>query len=546
MRVQCGVFLCSIFAAGLGTAGVAHGATVQAEAVAISGVDSIGTIYSSGTTPSGEPLVAAFRTADLQYALIVGGEDAWVGPASGGFSSFVNATARSVDLFAIEVEDTELPSLGYRIETGAGILATETLPIEELDGIVPQDFLAVEWAGDDELLMVMRAPDPPGSGAWGVLVSSDGTPGSLQWQLGPGDMVDGHEVRTVRDMLDASVDGSHRIVVFADEDLQSRVLLDDAVVGSWSGVLDSVAVDDDGRYAVAGGSWEQYVAVNGDAVITDDDTIDGVQLRDGDAVYVELDDRGRLAHSWRFEDSDPVEEVMFVACNADDVAASSRLVLRTGDVLDLGGAIGSIEVTGFDERDQGDLLGDPEAVVMQVFGEIDGESEVIVARIEFNCCGNGEVDPAEGCDDANDDDSDACLSSCEEARCGDGAVQAGVETCDDGNTDDGDGCSAECTVEEDASESSGSAGDHGSGTGTGGGDGPGGEGDDGPNGDSGNASGETDGETTNEPEADSGGAEGCGCRSSSTPSGWSVAWIILLGLRVHRRRATAGRGGSRR
>lgn len=62
-------------------------------------------------------------------------------------------------------------------------------------------------------------------------------------------------------------------------------------------------------------------------------------------------------------------------------------------------------------------------------------------------CGNAIVEDGEACDDGNDDDTDDCLSSCVEASCGDGAVQAGVELCDDGNQSEGDGCSASCTLE---------------------------------------------------------------------------------------------------
>jgi cysteine-rich repeat protein len=63
---------------------------------------------------------------------------------------------------------------------------------------------------------------------------------------------------------------------------------------------------------------------------------------------------------------------------------------------------------------------------------------------EPDLCGNGELDPDEQCDDGNDDDTDACVN-CRNARCGDGAVQAGVEECDDGNLVDTDACRANCT-----------------------------------------------------------------------------------------------------
>ncbi len=93
-------------------------------------------------------------------------------------------------------------------------------------------------------------------------------------------------------------------------------------------------------------------------------------------------------------------------------------------------------------------------------------------------CGNEVVEDGEACDDGNDDNTDACLDSCEEPSCGDGYVWAdneecddGGETdlcdddctapvcgdgtlnasageaCDDGNNEDGDGCTADCMME---------------------------------------------------------------------------------------------------
>ena len=48
-------------------------------------------------------------------------------------------------------------------------------------------------------------------------------------------------------------------------------------------------------------------------------------------------------------------------------------------------------------------------------------------------CGNGRLDTGEQCDDGNLNDDDGCTAVCRNPRCGDGAVQAGVETCDGGN-----------------------------------------------------------------------------------------------------------------
>lgn len=61
-------------------------------------------------------------------------------------------------------------------------------------------------------------------------------------------------------------------------------------------------------------------------------------------------------------------------------------------------------------------------------------------------CGNGVVESGEECDDGNLDDTDACLSSCAAARCGDGVVHQGIEACDDGNLDDADACLSTCIV----------------------------------------------------------------------------------------------------
>lgn len=61
-------------------------------------------------------------------------------------------------------------------------------------------------------------------------------------------------------------------------------------------------------------------------------------------------------------------------------------------------------------------------------------------------CGDGFVDPDEECDDGNAVDTDACLSTCRFARCGDGVVWQGGEGCDDGNQIEGDACRNNCAL----------------------------------------------------------------------------------------------------
>ena len=48
----------------------------------------------------------------------------------------------------------------------------------------------------------------------------------------------------------------------------------------------------------------------------------------------------------------------------------------------------------------------------------------------LTACGNGRLDTGEQCDDGNTIDTDACTAVCTNARCGDGAIESGVEVCD--------------------------------------------------------------------------------------------------------------------
>jgi cysteine-rich repeat protein/parallel beta-helix repeat protein len=59
-------------------------------------------------------------------------------------------------------------------------------------------------------------------------------------------------------------------------------------------------------------------------------------------------------------------------------------------------------------------------------------------------CGDGAVNGPEQCDDTNTSNTDACLTTCRSATCGDGFVRAGVEQCDDTNTSNTDDCLSTC------------------------------------------------------------------------------------------------------
>jgi cysteine-rich repeat protein len=90
--------------------------------------------------------------------------------------------------------------------------------------------------------------------------------------------------------------------------------------------------------------------------------------------------------------------------------------------------------------------------VRAMFEECDDGNEIDTDACPTTCenaeCGDGFVqDLVEDCDDGNEVDTDACPTTCEAAECGDGFVQDLVEECDDGNTRPGDGCDETCAVE---------------------------------------------------------------------------------------------------
>lgn len=72
------------------------------------------------------------------------------------------------------------------------------------------------------------------------------------------------------------------------------------------------------------------------------------------------------------------------------------------------------------------------------------DTDACTKECEEARCGDGFVQAGEQCDDENAIDTDDCLTACLDASCGDGVVQAGVEECDDGNDDETDDCLSTC------------------------------------------------------------------------------------------------------
>lgn len=115
--------------------------------------------------------------------------------------------------------------------------------------------------------------------------------------------------------------------------------------------------------------------------------------------------------------------------------------VRLSDMRDIGSAAFSVQFpnVAYSSADNVSLVvwsGDDNVPPLVEF-----ENEIFGQLVTDPQCGNGMTETNEACDDGNADETDACLTTCIAASCGDGFVQAGVEDCDGTND-----CAADCTL----------------------------------------------------------------------------------------------------
>jgi MYXO-CTERM domain-containing protein len=277
--------------------------------------------------------------------------------------------------------------------------------------------------------------------------------------------VDGENLRAILGLdiaYELSLDGLHHIhVLYADtgaSDDDSRVYVDGSFVASegtttggsdnW-GNFEFVSINGGGNYVFAGdtdgtSASDVALAYNGNTVLREGDSVAGTTLASPAQVrLLAINDRDWAAHAW----SAGGTEYAYFACDAGDLAASSQLVLSVGDTID-------VDDDGVGDYTVDDLNANAQEVTRPLsddgwlFLDVDLDDGIqqreAIIRIPLSCCGNGELEPAEDCDDQNADEDDECLSTCEAASCGDGFVWAGVEACDDANDVETDECLSTC------------------------------------------------------------------------------------------------------
>lgn len=129
-----------------------------------------------------------------------------------------------------------------------------------------------------------------------------------------------------------------------------------------------------------------------------------------------------------------VHEATTSGSNVSDPAATGAT---------LSGNVTEGESGGLTSGALGGLTTGGESGGLSTGGESAGESSGASSSGQLGKCGDGQLDPAEVCD--NGEDSNSCDADCTLAECGDGYLNAKAgEVCDDGNVSPGDTCSSAC------------------------------------------------------------------------------------------------------
>ena len=109
-------------------------------------------------------------------------------------------------------------------------------------------------------------------------------------------------------------------------------------IDNWDN-FDFVSINNTGAYLFSGDtdgvtSSDEFIAYNGAIILREGDTVDGVTLESGFAVRgLGINNLGQAVFDWG---SGSVEHLFF-ACDASDLQGTGRLVLSTGDDVDLDG-----------------------------------------------------------------------------------------------------------------------------------------------------------------------------------------------------------------
>lgn len=310
-----------------------------------------------------------------------------------------------------------------------------------------------------------------GTEARALYVTPDRTLANAVRILATGDLVDGIPIEQYSIGVDTdynvSDDGSHYISVVdlatGSSVTDGGVVVDGSLVaqesttstgfGDQMQYFDIVAINNQGNFMFSGDSngtstFDEYLVYNGSVAIREGDTVDGQLLNSSSYVYgMALNNLNAAVHMWY---TSGANERLFYASDAANLKDSSRLVLRTGDSVDLDGDGDSDgTVTDFNTSStDGPGLALSDAGVIYVEVDLDTGSENLETLLAIipSFCGDGVVVPGEECDDGAE--SATCNADCTFPYCGDGIINmAAGEGCDGAGMETAD-CDLDCTLPE--------------------------------------------------------------------------------------------------
>ncbi len=223
-------------------------------------------------------------------------------------------------------------------------------------------------------------------------------------------------------------------------------------VDDWQAIAD-LTVNNAGDYLFSGqtngaAATNDFIAYNGSIVIRQSDTIDSVPIT-GDPRALSVNNHGHAVFIWETGNG---SEVLFGSCDASNLATNAFLI-ATEDSTEVdvdGDSTADATITDFSDINYGpqnwgsyelNLAEDGHLHVEVDLNYGQGSVEAII-KVPV-CCGNGNVDSGEDCDDSGE--SATCDNDCTNVSCGDHVTNATAgEDCDDGG--ESEDCNDDCTT----------------------------------------------------------------------------------------------------
>jgi hypothetical protein len=189
-----------------------------------------------------------------------------------------------------------------------------------------------------------------------LYTASDASPATIEIALAGGDTIDGLPIENVGIEFTYQTSGAgNHIIQTLDAATGSSsndgiMVVDGGIVAresfpvsgtygeAWQN-FDDLSINDAGNYLFSGdtdsvAAKDAFVAYKSDIAMRESDTVDGIDLVSGSAVRaVSLNNLNQALMIWAVGST----EMVFFACDAADIRRQARVILRTGDTVDLDG-----------------------------------------------------------------------------------------------------------------------------------------------------------------------------------------------------------------